>query len=166
MKIIFLDIDGVLNSRAYDRTRNRKAQTGIDETRLPLLKKIVEKTGAKIVLSSTWRADWEKDPALCRDDGVYINKTFAKFGLCVYDKTPDFWINGDRPDEIRAWLCAAKDAVESFVIIDDYPYDWAELAACFVKTKPKNGLGLEEEHVAEAVAILNRRGEQGAFKNQ
>ena len=46
MKVIFLDIDGVLNSRAYDRKRNRNEQTDIDETRLPLVKEIIERTGA------------------------------------------------------------------------------------------------------------------------
>lgn len=61
MKIIFLDIDGVLNSRAYDRKRNWNEQTDIDETRLPLIKEIVDATGAKIVLSSTWRQHWNKD---------------------------------------------------------------------------------------------------------
>ena len=46
MKILFLDIDGVLNSRAYDRRRNWDEQTNIDETRLPLLREIVDRTGA------------------------------------------------------------------------------------------------------------------------
>lgn len=55
MKVIFLDIDGVLNSRTYDRKRNWNEQTDIDETRLPLIKEIVDATDAKIVLSSTWR---------------------------------------------------------------------------------------------------------------
>lgn len=52
MKVIFLDIDGVLNSRAYDRKRNWNEKTDIDETRLPFIKEIVDATGAKIVLSS------------------------------------------------------------------------------------------------------------------
>ena len=59
MKIIFLDIDGVLNSRIYDRKRNRDELTDIDETRLPLVKELVAATGAKIVLSSSWRVHWD-----------------------------------------------------------------------------------------------------------
>ena len=47
MKILFLDIDGVLNSRAYDCRRNWNEQTNIDETRLPLVKEIVAKTAAE-----------------------------------------------------------------------------------------------------------------------
>ena len=37
MKIVFLDIDGVLNSQAYDRVRGLYDGV-IDESRLPLLK--------------------------------------------------------------------------------------------------------------------------------
>ena len=96
MKIIFLDIDGVLNSRVYDRKRNWNEQTDIDETRLPLVKKIVDGTGAKIVLSSTWREHWDKNHEKCDEDGIYINNTFAKFGLEIYDKTPDLELGADR----------------------------------------------------------------------
>lgn len=155
MKIIFLDIDGVLNSRIYDRKRNWNEQTDIDETRLPLLKSIVDQTGAKIVLSSTWRGHWDKSPEKCDGDGVYINETFAKYGLEIFDKTPDLGISFDRPDEIRFWLNSQKEAAEKFVIIDDYRYGWADLSDNFVKTNPNFGLGLEEEHVALAVALLN-----------
>jgi len=156
MKVIFLDIDGVLNSRAYDRKRNRDEQTDIDETRLPLVKEIVTATGAKIVLSSTWREHWAKDPHICRDDGVYINKTFAKYELEIYDKTPDLGMDFDRPDEIKAWLDSSQESIESFVIIDDYRYAWGSLSDNFVKTNPNFGLGLEEEHVQNAIEILNK----------
>jgi len=154
MKVIFLDIDGVLNSRKYDRERDWNVQSDIDETRLPLVGSIVEQTGAKIVLSSTWRTDWEKDPRLCRDDGVYINETFAKYGLAIYDKTPYLGLCANRRDEVRAWLDEAEEIVESFVIIDDYGFGWQELSDRFVKTNPNFGAGLEEEHVKRAVAIL------------
>ena len=80
MKIIFLDIDGVLNSREYDRKRNWNEQTDIDETRLPLVKEIIDKTGAKIVLISTWRNHWDRDESLCDEDGMYINRLFSKYG--------------------------------------------------------------------------------------
>lgn len=157
MKVIFLDIDGVLNSKAYDAQRNLNEQTDIDETRLPLVKKIVDQTGAKIVLSSTWREHWSVDPQLCDNDGDYINKTFAMSGLKIYDKTPRLGITAERPDEIRAWLNSTTETIESFVIIDDYRYAWAELAGKFVKTNPNFGLGLEEEHMLKSIAILNEK---------
>lgn len=155
MKVIFLDIDGVLNSRAYDKTRDKNGLTNIDETRLPLVKSIVSQTGAKIVLSSTWRTDWEKDPAICREDGVYINKTFSKFGLEIFDKTPFLGICAERREEIKKWLEESSCDIESFVIIDDYRFGWGELTKNFVKTNPNFGAGLEEEHVMRAVEILN-----------
>ena len=56
MKVIFLDIDGVLNSIKFDRLRMRDGRSDfIDESRLPLLKQIVDSTNAVIVLSTTWR---------------------------------------------------------------------------------------------------------------
>lgn len=155
MKVIFLDIDGVLNSRAYDKKRDINAQTNIDETRLPLVKRIVEETGAKIVLSSTWREDWEKDPDICREDGVYINQMFSKFGLEIFDKTPFLGICADRSEEIKTWLEETPHKIESFVIIDDYRFGWGSLSDNFVKTNPNFGLGLEEVHVLKAIKILN-----------
>ena len=156
MKIIFLDIDGVLNSRTYDRKRNRNEQTDIDESRLPLVKEIVDSTGAEIVLSSTWRGHWDKAPEKCDEDGVYINNIFEKFGLKIFDKTPDLGIDFDRPDEVNAWLKATAEVIESFVIIDDYRYGWGKLFENFVKTNPNFGLGLEEEHVRKAIEILEK----------
>ncbi len=155
MKIIFLDIDGVLNSRAYDRRRDLNSQTNIDESRLLLLKEIVDITDAKIVLSSTWRQHWDRNPDECDGDGRYINKTFAKYGLHIYDKTPDLGIHALRRDEIIKWIDAVGENIESFVVIDDYRYGWGELSEHFVKTDPNFGLGLEIEQTQKAILILN-----------
>lgn len=55
MKVIFLDIDGVLNS---DQTPNpRKLPYVVDRKLLTRLKRVLKRTGAKVVLSSTWRYD-------------------------------------------------------------------------------------------------------------
>ena len=155
MKVIFLDIDGVLNSRAYDRKRNWNEKTDIDETRLPFIKEIVDATGAKIVLSSTWRQHWDKDINRCDEDGLYINKTFAKFGLSIFDKIPDLGITALILDEISKWMKEIKEVIDSFVIIDDYRYGWGDLSEHFVKTEPNFRLGIEREHVERAVEILN-----------
>lgn len=156
MKIIFLDIDGVLNSRAYDRKRNWNEQTEIDETRLPLIKEIVDATNAKIVLSSTWRQHWNKDPNRCDVDGRYINKIFARFGLSIYDKTPDLGITALRREEISKWLKETEQEIDSFVIIDDYRYGWGDLSEHFVKTDPNFRLGIEKDHVEKVIDILNK----------
>lgn len=59
MKAIFLDIDGVLNSDEYfDKISNLDIQgieKEIDIEKVKLLKEAINETGAKIVLSSSWR---------------------------------------------------------------------------------------------------------------
>ena len=85
-----------------------------------------------------------------------INNIFEKFGLKIFDKTPDLGMDFDRPDEVNAWLKATAEVIESFVIIDDYRYGWGKLFENFVKTNPNFGLGLEEEHVRKAIEILEK----------
>lgn len=51
MKVIFLDFDGVLNSRSFRAVRSDI----IDEKHMTFLRRIVEATGAGIVLSTSWR---------------------------------------------------------------------------------------------------------------
>ena len=117
MKILFLDIDGVLNSRAYDCRRNWNGQTNIDETRLPLVKEIVEKTGAEIVLTSTWRRHLDGAMNACDEAGEYVVSTFSKHGLRIFSKTPDFGRGASRRDEVAAWLSEHDKTVETFVIL-------------------------------------------------
>lgn len=153
MKIIFLDIDGVLNSRRYDRTRSSD-EGNIDVTRLPLLKRIVDATGAKIVLSSSWRTHWDADEGLCDETGRELNPLFARFGLAIYDKTPAVSAR-DRDMEVRAWLATHSEEVEAFVILDDILTGWGDLTDRLVRTSPMIGYGLEDIHVKEAIEKLN-----------
>lgn len=157
MKVIFLDIDGVLNSREYDAHRNFDELTNIDKTRLPYLKEIVDRTGAEIVLSSTWRGHWSVHRELCDVDGRYINDTLAEFGLKIIDKTPDLGLGAERADEISKWLKITLYKVDAFVIIDDCAFGWGKLSGNLVKTSPRVGLGLEREHVEKAVKILGEK---------
>ena len=54
MKVVFLDIDGVLNDDTTP-SRTKSRLIFVDREKLLRLKRIVAATGAKIVLSSTWR---------------------------------------------------------------------------------------------------------------
>ena len=55
MNIIFLDIDGVLNSNAYFEQNKGKSRIEISNYHLKMLAKIYHTCNANIVLSSSWR---------------------------------------------------------------------------------------------------------------
>ncbi|MBR5272870.1 MAG: hypothetical protein IKU25_05685 [Clostridia bacterium] len=144
MKVIFLDVDGVLNSWRYDAQRTQ-AQGNIDRSRLVLIKWLVDRTDAKIVLSSTWRH------LLGTDEGRELEDAFRDSLLTIYDVTPD--INNDRPCEIKMWLSLHPET-EKFVIIDDIKMGWGELDARVIKTDYRIGRGVEERHVRMAAEML------------
>lgn len=160
-KIIFLDIDGVLNSIDYfEHTKHCKGYSEINPKKVKLLKEIVDRTGAEIVLSSTWR-----DLAKRKDEPehpmyMYLTDTLREYGMEIIDHTP--YIGQDRPKEIKAWLDTQPDKDIRFVSLDDdYPqheYDEVGIGNCLVKTSfyEKDG-GLRWEHVEKAVEILNGR---------
>lgn len=155
MKILFLDIDGVLNSKRYDSTRSMTDSVNIDESRLLLVKEIIDKTGALIVLSSTWRRKLYDDMRPKNGEGTRMLLTFEKYSLKISDKTPESDDPATRPQEISAWLDAHKDEVDAFAIIDDTFGGWGELSGHLVRTSYRIGRGLEQRHVEEAIAILN-----------
>src|SRR5260370_34823589 len=89
MKIIFLDIDGVLNC---DNTPNpRKFPYIIDKKLLARLKKLLDRTGAKVVLSSSWR---------CDPTGLFAPK---HWGVPFIDVCPDK-PQSPRPHAMLGWL--------------------------------------------------------------
>ena len=57
MKIIFLDIDGVLNSKTYYKTvdRTKKDWNRFNPLAVEMIRRLIEEFDASIVISSTWR---------------------------------------------------------------------------------------------------------------
>ena len=60
MKIIFLDVDGELT---YSNYQNRET-ANIDIEKVKLVKEICDKTGAKVVISSSWRGSEDYTPKI------------------------------------------------------------------------------------------------------
>lgn len=120
MKYIFLDCDGVLNNINYTKKcykKNGKKPmsmycTPFDPYNLKNLAKIVRKTGANIVLTSTWRLD--------KEHMAVLRARLAEYGLRIYDMTDN--INMIRGVEIKEWLKSHRD-IENYVVIDDEEYN-------------------------------------------
>jgi hypothetical protein len=145
LRVIFLDIDGVLNNAG---DMNAGAWVGaIDHTNwtkpaLAALAEIVARTGAKIVISSTWRKI-ESEPA-------WWNKEFAACGLpldCIGITGSAH--NGFRGREVRAWLADHTD-VETYVVLDDESDFYLDQPRIYVDSWG----GLLQHHVQPAVALL------------
>jgi len=127
MKIIFLDIDGVLNNyNSYVKeTRIVWEKECVDR-----LNKITDKTGAKIVISSTWRFQEHHVHAYENDMGIKGE---------IIDKTPRSTnILSCRGDEIWLWLQEHPE-VEKFVILDDSS-DMRDMFKYLIQTNPEFGL--------------------------
>ena len=136
MKIIFLDVDGVLNSANDLYSIELKNDKHFD-----LLKELVDKSGAKIVLSSSWRIGFS--PATHKSDNVLDTKLKDR-GISIYDFTP--CMTGERSDEIHEWL--KENPVDKFVIIDDEEVSDPNL----VQTDTM--VGLQKEDIEKALKIL------------
>ena len=109
MKVIFLDIDGVLNS---SQTKPEGEHVyGIHAILVERFLKVVDITGAIIVLSSSWR-NYEKDRQEIREAGIAfvdITPSMPKLGgaeAC------------ERGYEIQDWLDRHPE-VQKYAIIDD-----------------------------------------------
>ena len=159
MKVIFLDVDGVLNSEvSREQERNNFdnwMEHEVSEMHVNNLKKIVDATGAQIVLSSSWRFDHPK--ATGRDFIVdplmkVLDRKLKAVGLDIIDVTPD--LRGKiRGAEIQDWLDRHSE-VERFVILDDDVDMKDEQKPFFVNTTFKNGL--TDELSNKAIEILNK----------
>jgi hypothetical protein len=152
MKIVFLDFDGVMSHSFMPPTRATTAGK-FSAGAIARLNTIVERTGARIVVSSSWRAHYALDAlkALLAAEG---------FTGEVLDCTPVLQgstnpVHGAAPghtrsQEIQAWLDGFPEPPESFVILDDI--ELPPLADWHVKTSAETGL--LDDHVETAIAIL------------
>lgn len=162
MKIIFLDVDGVLNtSETWERKHNEFINTGkvicpIDEFRIKYLKEIIDKTDAKVVLFSTWSGGFKKDNDLiipARNDAYAgeLYNFFSKYNIEIYDKISKIEINIKNKDKLKIWL--ENNHVEEFIIIEDEPKSLLEDFSDNIIDVSLNGLC--EEHIELSIKKLN-----------
>lgn len=165
MKVLFLDCDGVLNNTHAWEQMHRDANAkeaaakaagvepvfGIevvyvtDFVCVMLLHEIIARTGARIVLSSTWRRD--PDAVQLLRDRKVLTPENSHPALC----TPI--LDGLRGHDIERWM-QVNGEPERYAIVDD-DSDFIEHQQPY-HVKTNCYIGLQREHAERLVAILNR----------
>lgn len=161
MKLIFLDIDGVLNSerwkvertvlgdRGYREAWKDKAERGLDPDAVGRLSYLIERTRARIVVTSSWR----KEFSLTHLDRMLRYRGLG--GQWLLGATPSCKHTlgtTERGVEISAWLGMLWDRQpESFVVLDD-DRDMAPYLGHLVQTD--NHVGLTDADCERAFSIL------------
>ena len=185
MKVIFLDIDGVLNSNdwyvyrrdnvAMDSVNSQYPFYEFDPRAIVRLNRIIEKTEAKIVVSSSWRSGETIES---------LQKLLNSVGIIgdVIGLTPHLWSNKPYEDmdgyriprgcEIDWWLDNHGDfqrinwskeeqikdvgdaKIKNYIILDDDSDMLYGQREHFIKTPHMTGL--TDELVDKAIEILNK----------
>lgn len=166
-KILFLDIDGVLNTeRQHDRCVNEGIAPvdgfgyAFDPIAVANLKSIVENTGADIVISSSWKF-WGLDAM----QQMWANRNLPGK---VIDVTPnkvsdELLLNVDlshidmpagKGSEIKEWLSTSGQDVTHYAILDDVPDMLPEQESHFVQTDPR--IGITKEDANQVIEILTK----------
>ena len=147
-RIIFLDVDGVLNNgtwaiEMYKQGVHVYHDDLLYEPSLAQLKRIVDETGAIIVVTSAWR----QVPTAY----VHLREWLEKYGLEIHDKTP--YVGGVRGDDITAWFNRYPGEYEYVILDDDDDMDGH--MEHLVKTDFSSGL--TKERADECIRRLGRR---------
>lgn len=139
MKVLFLDIDGVLNSEEYALSLGKGGMLGIDPEKVKILDRIIEETGAKIVVSSSWRTSPDLLAEIRRNVGE------------ILDITPS--LPAIRGEEVRSWLITHPiyNVVQRAILDDDS--DFLPDQPLFKTTWKK---GLTEEIADKVIEHLNK----------
>lgn len=156
IKVIFLDVDGVLNcSRTTKRLSCASEFLFADTRKILRLRKIVEETGAKLVLSSTWR--FGAHPRALYTERESLRELAAEFRRlrCPlwFDITP-YLPQAKRQKEIYAWLKQHPE-VDDFIILDDVGEELMWYWDHLVLTDPR--IGLNNERMEQAIKMLGEK---------
>ena len=143
MRVLFLDIDGVMCLHKEDTNWADEEVSDADCCRR--LREIVDATGCKLVLSSSWRLFPESIRSMFRQ--------LKPFGITKEDflgRTP---LRGERGDEIMAYV-KKRPLIETFAAVDDEPfYSRVFPKDRLILTKPESGI--TESIKEECIKKLN-----------
>ena len=178
VKVIFLDVDGVLNCKTTEdrlwREKGKDGIKGIDDEKVEILARIIKETGAVIVVSSTWRLnkvknvfdefylfyedlseeEYAENYRKKRTPYRYLKEKLKKCKLKIYDDTPDSGKMYGRGQEISEWL-ELHPEVKQFVILDDEEFrDFETYGLDDRVVYTSYSKGLTEEKAEEVIALL------------
>lgn len=164
MRIIFLDIDGVLNSNDYYKYRSQPDFTfdseiypycNISPVHMANLNKIIEATEAKVVISSTWRHGRTLDEMReilekvgFQGEIIDFTPDLAKFGWAVRGNEIGEWVRTNIEILGALWWKTYMD----YVILDDDEDMLFQQRENFVNTSALSGL--DDEATEKAIKIL------------
>ena len=166
MKIVFLDVDGVLNHSTTKETFNN--YVGIDAENLAVFGDFMRTVGqsddVRIVLSSSWRKGVNREGNVLPDGYKYLLEQLESVQLSIYDVTPvlpsDDWYE-NRGTEILKWLKEHKDlGIDGYVVLDDeyYPdFMTTGVSKHWIRTSwddPKGGF--RDKHKRYALRLIQK----------
>lgn len=156
-KLVFLDIDGVLNSQRFyeNNVESIKKETDwprcdIDQRACIRLQDIIKRTGAKVVISSTWRLNYYD----------FLVRFLSEYGIDVIGKTGRGCRDCVRGNEIYRWIkdneeiCGDYWKYKKYVILDDDSDMLYWQKDNFVHVNSQIGLSLSDVEIA--VSMLNQ----------
>ena len=159
MKVIFLDFDGVMDTAYFGHVLGKEGLPCHDEfgavfdpNCVECLKEIIDKTGAEIVITSSWKSLMSFGDML----NMWEQRGLPGF---VIDMTPATSTCRNRGDEIDAWLKECKDECQ-YVILDDIDesnFNEHQLPRLIV-VNPYHGL--DKEAAEKAIELLEVSGEE------
>ena len=162
-KYLFLDFDGVLNTTGYAKRMRKEGIDPFDEfgamfdpNAIGNLKSIVEQTGCKIVLSSTWRNEGlMRMQALWKDrnlPGEFYSMTPVLLSTTYNDaRSGELFSIPERNAkalEIQAWLHRYTTKPCRYVILDDENVFFHKQQDHLVQTDEHEGLTLQKAQLA------------------
>jgi hypothetical protein len=150
VKLIFLDFDGVLNTSKYIASVKDDYDDAahIDPKKVALVNFIVTETGAKVVVSSSWRKYHTLKEL--NDMLKYKGATFDAIG--VTPVITDGKRQVPRGEEIQAYINSMPEKPKAIAILDD-DSDMVHLSKYLIKTI-YFAEGLTSTHAAECCKLL------------
>jgi len=141
VRVLFLDIDGVLNRERFRPEVSLGLRSWIEPELAQRLCGVLEAINAEIVLSSDWRRG--RELVVLRDE-----LRAAGIDGTMIDVTRE--IRGPRWREIETWMTENNRTPEQIAIVDDF-HDMGPLQPRFVRVSPLNGL---DKNAAKALVSL------------
>lgn len=150
-RVIFLDIDGVLNSEEYYKSRQRKWDGefrfiyDIDSTAIERLNNILDKTQAQIVLSSSWRF-------------APLNEIMDSLKYKGFKYDIKYITTKERMDRgLQILKFVNENNVKDYIVIDDEPFEIVKYIPSNQFVNTTSDSGLLQEHVDYIIEYFNKK---------